>query len=82
MPGKARLLNVKMLKSSMTAVLGVMVPGSTNHMCVKMQKSRSTCRSGSFGWITRKPIMPMAIWTISSACGWYMCVPCWRSVNS
>ena len=39
-------------------------------------KSRSTRRSaGSRGWTTKKPIMPIAIWTISSECGWYMKVP-------
>ena len=28
------------------------------------------------------PIMPSAIWVISSWCEWYMNVPCCRSVNS
>ena len=41
-PGKARLLKVKRLKSSMMFGFGVIVPGSTNHMWGKMQKSRST----------------------------------------
>ena len=30
---------------------------------------------GSFGCVTQNPIMPIAICTISSACGWYMNVP-------
>ena len=34
------------------------------------------------GWTTNMPIMPSAICVISSKCGWYMNVPCWRSVNS
>src|SRR5258708_2074625 len=34
------------------------------------------------GWMTKKPIIPSAIWTISSECGWYICTPCCRSVNS
>ena len=46
-------------------------------------KSRSTRRNfGSFGWTTKKPIMPIAICTISSACGWYMKVPLFISWNS
>jgi hypothetical protein len=39
-------------------------------------KSRSTGRNlGSRGCTTIIPIMPIAIWTISSECGWYMNVP-------
>ena len=34
------------------------------------------------GWVIHKPIMPIAICTISSACGWYMKVPGRRAVNS
>jgi hypothetical protein len=32
--------------------------------------------SPAFGWMMNMPIMPTAICTISSACGWYM----WRAV--
>ena len=50
---------------------------------VQDSHSRSTRGvSGTRGWITNIPIMPNASCVISSACGWYMCVPCWRSVNS
>jgi hypothetical protein len=36
----------------------------------------------AFGCVTQKPIMPMAICVISSACGWYMKVPGRRATNS
>ena len=71
-PGKARPLNVKMLKSSITFGLGVAEPGSIHHSCGNRQKSRSIRRRGARGWMTRKPIIPIAICTVSSACGWYM----------
>jgi hypothetical protein len=37
---------------------------------------------GSFGCTTMKPIRPIAICTISSACGWYMKVPDFFISNS
>ena len=33
-------------------------------------------------WVTQKPIIPIAICTISSACGWYIKVPGRRATNS
>ena len=82
-PGNALALNVKMLKSSITEGLGVAAPGGINHSARKMQKSRSIRGvSGFLGWMMKKPIIPIAICTISSECGWYIWVPCWRSVNS
>ena len=37
---------------------------------------------GRAGCTTNMPIMPIAIWTISSECGWYMNVPLFFSTNS
>jgi len=46
-------------------------------------KSRSArCKAGSRGCTTTMPIIPMAICTISSECGWYMKVPLFFSTNS
>ena len=82
-PGNTRLLNVNRLKSFMMFGLGVAVPGSMNHSPSMTTKWRSTFgTSGTFGWMTKKPIMPIAIWTISSECGWYMNTPFCFSVNS
>jgi hypothetical protein len=39
-------------------------------------------KAGSLGWTTKKPIMPIAICTISSECGWYMKVPRFTRSNS
>ena len=51
-------------------------PGSMSKALMRNTKSRSTrMKSGFFGCTTMKPIMPIAICTISSACGWYMKVP-------
>ena len=48
----------------------------------KTAKSRSMrCRS-FLGWMMKNPSIPSAICSVSSACGWYICVPLWRSVNS
>ena len=83
MPGKTRLFQVQMLKSSMVLMRAVMVPGSISYADIRKQKSRSTrCNSGSRGCTTSEPIMPIAICTISSACGWYMNVPDCLSSNS
>ncbi len=81
-PGKTRLLKVKTLKSSIIVGSGVEVPGLMNHSLRKMAKSRSIRRTGLRGWKIRKPIIPIDCCTISSKCGWYIWVPCWRTVNS
>ena len=57
-------------------------PGGTFHSWRKMAKSRSTFLGSFFGWMMKKPSIPIAICTISSECGWYICVPCCFSVNS
>ncbi|MCY1524589.1 hypothetical protein D9M68_595300 [compost metagenome] len=85
MAGNTRLLKLQMLKSVMVLTLGVALPGSTSKLPSRKQKSRSTFSiSGcsAFGCVTQKPIIPIAICTISSACGWYMKVPGRRAVNS
>jgi hypothetical protein len=63
----------------------VALPGSMSNALSRKQKSRSTssisgCRP--FGCVTQKPIIPIAICTISSACGWYMKLPGRRAMNS
>ena len=83
MPGNARPLKVKMLKSSHGAGVrrrraGLDPPLVREDAEVAVDAAASARR----GWMTRKPIIPIAICTVSSACGWYMYVPCWRSVNS
>jgi hypothetical protein len=80
-PGHARLLYVNVLKSSITMGFGRDVPGGIAHSARKMAKSRST-GSGARGWTMRNPIIPSASCTISSEWGWYISVPCCRSVNS
>ncbi len=85
MPGKTRLFQHQRLKSSMVMILGVALPGSMSKALSRKQKSRST--SLIWGWrllgcVIQKPIMPMAIWVISSACGWYIKVPGRRATNS
>ena len=85
MAGKIRLFMAQMLKSVMVLTLGVLLPGSTSKALSSRQKSRSTslmCGCLPLGCVTQKPIMPMAICTISSACGWYMKVPGRRASNS
>ncbi|MCY1376647.1 hypothetical protein D9M69_641560 [compost metagenome] len=85
MAGNTRLLKLQMLKSVMVLTLGVALPGSTSRLPSRKQKSRCTgSMSGwfSFGCVTQKPIIPIAICTISSAWGWYMKVPGRRASNS
>ena len=49
---------------------GTYVPGSMSKAFSMIRKSRSTgIKVGSLGWTTNIPIMPIAIWVISSACG-------------
>ncbi|MOA39568.1 hypothetical protein D3C78_1613600 [compost metagenome] len=67
-----RLFHAQILKSVMVLTLGVLLPGSTSKALSRKQKSRSTSSiSGCLflGWVTQKPCMPIAICTISSACG-------------
>ena len=74
-PGKTRALKLKRLNSSIVAGFGVALPKGKSHSCRKMAKSRSMrCRS-FFGWMMKKPSMPSAICSVSSAWGWYICVP-------
>ena len=48
-----------------------------------IRKSRSTgMKVGSLGWTTNMPIIPIAIWVISSPWGWYMNVPDFTKSNS
>ena len=68
-PGKARLLKVNMLKSVMVAGFGAAAPKGTSHSCRKMAKSRSTRFLSWRGWMMKKPSIPSAIWSVSSACG-------------
>ncbi|MCY1537855.1 hypothetical protein D9M68_733670 [compost metagenome] len=85
MAGNTRLFQHQMLKSVMVLIFGVLLPGSTSNALSRKQKSRSTalmCGCWALGCVTHMPIMPMAICTISSACGWYMKVPGRRAVNS
>lgn len=65
-PGKTRLLNVKMSKSVITFGSGREVPGGIAHSLTRIAKSRSIAGSLCFGWMTKKPIVPRPIWTISS----------------
>ena len=77
MPGKTRLLKVQRLKSSIVLTFGVVAAGldvvgvEQEHEVAVDRGDRRVLR----GWVTKKPIMPIAICTISSACGWYMKVP-------
>ena len=83
MPGKMRLFQVHRLKSVISMIRGTYVPGSMSKAFSMIRKSRSTRRKdGSFGWTTNMPIMPIAICTISSPCGWYMNVPDFLRSNS
>ena len=85
MPGKIRLFQVHRLKSVISATLGVAAPGSMSYALSRKQKSRCTSSINgcwAFGCVTQKPIMPIAICTISSPCGWYMKVPGRRATNS
>ena len=84
MPGNARLLKVHRLKSIIVRDLrrvaaGIDVVGAQQEHVVAVHRA---CSSGSRGWTTKMPIMPIAICIISSACGWYMKVPLCLSANS
>ena len=84
MPGNTRLLKVHRLKSGIVVdvrrvAAGLDVVGVEQEDEVAVDPAMSV---GSFGWTTKKPIMPIAICTISSACGWYMNVPDCCSANS
>ena len=62
----------------MVITLGLALPGSMSKALSRKQKSRSTSSiSGclAFGCVIHRPYRPIAICTISSACGWYMKVP-------
>ncbi|CAM4126121.1 hypothetical protein ACAN107058_22955 [Paracidovorax anthurii] len=89
MPGKTRLFHDQMLKSVISFTRGVRLPGSTAK--APSRKATSRCavaicgcrpRASRRGWVIHRPMRPMAICTISSACGWYMKVPGRRAVNS
>ena len=75
-PGNTRLLKVKMLKSIITVGSGVDVPGSMNHSLRKIAKSRSMRRGGVPRMEDEEAHHAHRLWTISSKCGWYICVPC------
>ena len=65
------------------AISAHMVPGSRSKAFSMIRKSRSTgMNAGSLGWTMNMPIIPIAICTISSACGWYMNVPLFVRSNS
>jgi hypothetical protein len=83
MAGNTLELKVQRSKSCSTDGSGARCPGAAPS-CAAAARSRGRRAAGSpaRGWMMNRPIMPIAICTISSACGWYMCVPCWRSVNS
>ena len=82
-PGNALPLNVSTLKSVISFGFG---PGRARLRSPTREQQGEVavdaCPGGRRGWTTNMPIMPMPIWVISSWCGWYMNVPCWRSVNS
>ncbi len=83
-PGKHLPFMVSRLKSFMAMGSGRRAPGSIFHSDSRMAKSRSgrSAWDTPRGWTTMSPIMPMAIWVISSWWGWYMRVPLWRKVHS
>jgi hypothetical protein len=68
MPGNTRLLNVHKLKSSIVMMRGVALPG-IDVVCREQEHEVAVHGANlrSLGCVTQKPIIPIAICTISSA---------------